>query len=177
MSENQGVIKACGKIRPFVQLEPDYWVMDADAVIRDREGNIMMLEIKRNNYKPKPHQVRTMKIIDQVFKFFMENSDGTVTIEIDGRKEVHPVNWAGYNLLQLSGTSFFDSDFRWNGELVTTEELIRKLSFESESAPASEDRHMRREPGWLIDHVDLNCLSRMPTGNDDQEPDWDREDF
>lgn len=107
----------------------DLWISDLDAVIRDRKDNLLLLEIKRLDFKPKPYQARNMAIIDALINAGIQALAGIVEIEIDGKREKHRVNYHGYKLLQLSGTSFFKSEFKIDGDQVTAQELAQILSF------------------------------------------------
>jgi len=122
--------------RDFLQWSQSYlpearrfFIQDVDALIRDRSNNIRFLEIKRKGYLPKAYQLRTMLIIDQVFKRFMENTTGRVTINFRGNIERHKINYHGYNLLQLPGVSFSDGQFLFDGRPVSSQELVKILSF------------------------------------------------
>lgn len=107
----------------------NFYVQDIDALIRSRSGGLQLLEIKRNGFTPKPYQKRNMLLIDAILKHFFETTDGVVTIEINGKIENHSLSYSGYNLLQLTSTSFTNSNFVWNGEHITTNELIENLNF------------------------------------------------
>jgi len=109
----------------------DLWISDLDAMVRDRDNNFQLIEIKRNNYVPKPYQLRNMKILDEIFKYFMHHTNGEVRIQVNGRKEKHKVKYYGFNLLQLSGPSFFESTFHWNGQEISSQALKELLSFKS----------------------------------------------
>lgn len=107
----------------------DLYIQDTDAVIRDRKDNLMLLEIKRRNYSPKPYQKRNMKIIDAIMRAGIAALGGNVGITIDGQNEHHNVTYHGYKLLQLSGDSFYNSDFTLNGQQITSDQLADAISF------------------------------------------------
>jgi len=107
----------------------DLWISDLDAMIRDRQDNFRLIEIKRRNFEPKPYQARNMAILDRIFTYFMDHTGGNVEIVINGRKERHKVTYHGFDLLQLSGPSFYESDFTLNGKPVSDQELADILAF------------------------------------------------
>jgi hypothetical protein len=108
----------------------DLWISDIDAMVRDRQGNFQLLEIKRNNYLPKPYQLRNMLLLNAIIERGMSVTGGMVSIDVNGKKERHKLTYHGFNLLQLSNVSFYESEFRFNQEEVNSEELRRLLSFE-----------------------------------------------
>lgn len=110
-----------------------FWIQDIDALVRDRNDNLMLLEIKRRNYSPKPYQKRNMKILDHILRAGIEALNGNIDISIDGKSENHQVNYHGFKLLQLSGDSFSDSDFKLNGRNVTSDQLAKLLSFDKKT--------------------------------------------
>lgn len=110
----------------------DLYMSDIDAFIRDRAGNIRLLEIKRRNYEPKPYQARNMALLDTILKAGIEALGGKVEIEINGRRERHEITYHGFNLLQLSGDSFFNSEFTFDGETMDASAIGDLLKF---SAP------------------------------------------
>lgn len=109
--------------------EKDLWIQDIDSLIRDRDDNLMLLEIKRRDYNPKGYQRRNMLILDQIIKAGLNALGDNVTISIGGKTERHQVNYQGFNLLQLSGDSFFDSSFKFNGQDISSDDLAKLLSF------------------------------------------------
>lgn len=113
------------------------WIQDTDAVIRDRNDNLMLLEIKRRNYSPKPYQKRNMKIINAIMRAGIAALGGNVNITIDGQREQHKVTYHGYKLLQLSGDSFYSSDFMLNGEPISSEQLAEIISFGNYTSSAT----------------------------------------
>ena len=114
----------------------DLYMSDIDAMIRDRAGNIRLLEIKRLNYEPKPYQARNMALLDAILKAGIEALAGRVEIEINGRRERHSVTYHGFNLLQLSGESFFDSEFTLDGSAMDASQLSQQLNFKAEAKSA-----------------------------------------
>lgn len=109
----------------------DLYMSDIDAMIRDRSGNIRLLEIKRRNYKPKPYQARNIALLDAILKAGIEALAGKVEIEIKGRRERHNIRYHGFNLLQLSGESFFSSEFTLDGEAMNASQLSQQLNFKA----------------------------------------------
>ena len=125
----------------------DYWITDVDGVIRDRAGNLQLLEIKRKDAQIKPHQARTIAILDALIKAGIKATGGVVEIEIGGKCEKHRVNYHGARFLQLSRVSFFDSEFKLNGKPITAQELTQILSFEerNQSATGSPESYEKPE--------------------------------
>jgi len=119
----------------------DYWITDVDGVIRDRAGNLQLLEIKRKNAELKAHQARTIAILDALIRAGIEALGGVAEIEINGRKERHKINYHGAKVLQLSGVSFFDSEFKIDGRKVTPEELSELLKFDERNQTAAGSAH------------------------------------
>jgi hypothetical protein len=125
---DNGFLEFCQKFLPD---ELHYWVMDIDTfVIRKRSGAFMLLELKRNGYDLKSHQKRTIKIINAIMRAGMAKTKGFVKLEMHGKKERHKVTYRGYNVLTLSGISFEDSNFKWNGRYIEPDALIAKLAME-----------------------------------------------
>ena len=114
----------------------DLYMSDIDAMIRDRAGNIRLLEIKRLNYEPKPYQARNMALLDAILKAGIEALAGKVEIEINGRRERHNIKYHGFNLLQLSGESFFSSEFTLDGEAMNASQLSQQLNFKATTRSA-----------------------------------------
>lgn len=104
-----------------------YWLTDIDTVIRDRNGNMMLLELKYNGRDISPQQRSTLLLLDQLIKAGVKNLSGSVNVP--GLKYPIQVHYAGAHLLQLSGTDFENSTFTWDRKPVTKDELIRKLTF------------------------------------------------
>lgn len=109
--------------------ERNLWIQDIDSLIRDRDDNLMLLEIKRRDFDPKGYQRRNMLILDEIIKAGLNALDDSVKISVNGYIERHQVKYHGFNLLQLSGDSFFNSRFRLNGEEISSEQLAQELSF------------------------------------------------
>ena len=107
----------------------DLWIQDIDGLIRDRKGNIMLLEIKRRDYNPKPYQGRNMALIDEILKAGIEALGNQVKIIINGKIETHTIRYHGFKLLQLSGETFDGSKFTIDGKPISTEDLIKLLRF------------------------------------------------
>ena len=107
----------------------DFWIQDVDALLRTRDGDMMMLELKRYDYEPKPYQGRNMALLDEILKAGIEALGGKVKINYNGRIETHEIRWHGFKLLQLSGQTFDNSTFTLDGQSISTEDLVRLLSF------------------------------------------------
>ena len=73
-----------------------------------------------------------MALLDAILKAGIEALAGRVEIEINGRRERHSVTYHGFNLLQLSGDSFFNSEFTFDGETMDASAIGDLLKF---SAP------------------------------------------
>lgn len=107
-----------------------YWLTDIDTVIRDRNGNMMLVELKYNGRDITPQQRSTLLLLDQLIKAGVTHLRGCV--DVPGLKFPVRVNYTGVHLLQLSSTDFETSTFTWDRQEISKEELIRKLSFEDE---------------------------------------------
>ena len=111
--------------------EINFWVNDLDMfAIRQRAGDMMFLELKKNGYAPKPNQVRGFKIIDALMRAGQRALGGWVTISINDKEEHHRVNYRGFFLVTLTGATFDASDIYWGAELISKDELIKRLSFQ-----------------------------------------------
>lgn len=108
-----------------------YWVMDCDLMlVRARGGALMFLELKRNGYECKTSQARTIAIINELMSAGVKTRKGKVRIKEAGKFRKYPIEWKGYNVLQLSNDSFENSTFIWNGKPISRENLILLLSME-----------------------------------------------
>lgn len=107
----------------------DLYMCDVDAMIRDRRGNLRLLEIKRNDFDPKPYQARNIAILDTIIRQWQDITGGDLEIEIGGRIERHNITYHGYNVLRLSNASFFDSTFTLDGDPITGGDLADLLRF------------------------------------------------
>lgn len=107
----------------------DLYMCDVDVLIRDRRGNLRLVEIKRNGFDPKPYQERNIAILDTIIREWQDMTGGEIEIEIGGRIERHNIEYHGYNVLRLSNESFFTSTFTLDGEPITGEELADLLRF------------------------------------------------
>lgn len=104
----------------------NFWISDVDMVLRDRQ-NIAIVEIKRLNGKLKPSQSITYQYLDFVLKSFHQKP---VPISINGYKTTTTLNYRGFFVLTLSGTTFEDSEtILINGIEQTESEVINLLSF------------------------------------------------
>lgn len=109
----------------------DLWIQDIDGLIRDRHGNLMLLEIKRRDYTPKPYQARNMALIDEILRAGIDQLGGVVKITINGKTETHALRYHGFKLLQLSGETFDGSKFTIDGKPISAEDLVKLLRFEN----------------------------------------------
>jgi hypothetical protein len=107
----------------------DLYICDVDAVVRDRRGNLRLLEIKRNDFDPKPYQERNIAILDAIIRQWQDITGGELEIEIGGRIERHTIAYHGFNVLRLSNESFYTSTFTLDGEPITGEALADLLRF------------------------------------------------
>jgi hypothetical protein len=108
----------------------DLYICDVDAMVRDRRGNLRLLEIKRNNFNPKPYQARNIAILDTIIRQWVNITGGEIEIEIAGRVEHHKITYHGFNVLRLSNGSFYTSTFTLDGEPISGEELADMLRFD-----------------------------------------------
>ena len=116
--------------KTYLPGEVDFWINDIDTfILRNRTGEIMLLEIKKNGYRPKPNQVRGFKIIDALMRAGQDATGGRVTISVDSKPERYRVNYRGFFLLTLSGTNIKESKLYWGAKEVTMDELADLLSF------------------------------------------------
>jgi hypothetical protein len=111
-------------------LPKNYLIQDVDSIIRDRAGNFMFLEIKRNNADIKHFQRHTAAILHCVFSDVVKSNGGFIECKIKNTtKTRHKLRYHGYHLLQLSSNSFYNSSFILDGEPISKTDLIDFLSF------------------------------------------------
>lgn len=104
-----------------------YWITDVDAVIRDRQGRVLLLEIKRQRANVKTHQAVTLAALDYALR---QANGKTFTATVNGRTISQTIDYQGCYVLQFEKTGFEDGAVYLNGQEVTEAEVRRVLSFE-----------------------------------------------
>lgn len=104
----------------------NYFITDLDMVIRDRSGNMLILEVKRNGSNLRTHQSITFQIIDQALK----NLGPAVNISISGYTFSLPVNYHGLHVLTFERTTFENGSIFLDGTPTTEDQLQKFLSFD-----------------------------------------------
>jgi len=114
-----------------------YTISDIDSVIRDRTDDgtnrIMLIEKKCFNAEPRENQKITYRILDALIREGLKACNGTIEIEICGRKQPTKVDFLGTHLLQLSDATFENSDFKFDRKDVDISTLIQTLNFTNQS--------------------------------------------
>lgn len=113
----------------FYQNLPDgfqYFVTDLDLVIRNRAGDLMLVEVKRKNADPPIHQRVTLAILDKLIRAGLKQFPGG-RIPVDGWTV--NVSYHGCHLLQFENTTAEDGRVYWDREEVNFSQLIDRLSF------------------------------------------------
>lgn len=103
-----------------------FYVTDLDMIIRDRSGNLMLVEVKRKGFKTKHHQKRTFQVLDRLIRAGIKATLGKV--HVDGFPM--PVTYKGLHLLEFENTNFEDGQVRWDNREIDEFKLIQILSFQ-----------------------------------------------
>lgn len=111
----------------------NYFVTDVDLVIRNRQGCMMIVEVKRKGAKLKPHQRNTLAIIDTLIRAGIQMTGNTIAV--DGMPI--PVYYVGYFTLTLEGTTFEDGRIFFDGHEVSEQQLITILSMDFKCCEAA----------------------------------------
>lgn len=112
-----------------------FYITDIDGVIRDKKGNLMLIEKKCRNQKSSTCQNITLQVLNYLLELGYRACSGKVPISIDGQAKIIPIHYHGTHLLQLSHNDFEDSIFKFDGRLVSRSELIDIMSFKSFNYP------------------------------------------
>ena len=107
----------------------DYYVTDIDSMPRDKAGNFSLIEIKRQNAVPSMAQQVSYSILEKVIQAGVQALNNKVDIDIYGTNYVLPINFTGCHLLQLSNSTFENSELTFDGVKMSEQELIDILSF------------------------------------------------
>lgn len=105
----------------------NFYITDFDLVIRDRSGNLRMLEIKTNLAVMPTAQKTTYRVIDGLIRNGL-NKKNVGTVVLDGRKM--KVQYHGFYVLTFEKNGFHDGKSYINGKHMTEKEIISFLSFE-----------------------------------------------
>ena len=112
-----------------------FYVTDLDAIIRDKKGNLMLLEKKCQNAVCSDNQNITLQIINYLIERGAQACGSRVPVSINGETKIFPIRFHGAHLLQLSGEKFDGSVLRFDRQLVSTSQLIDILSFKNFNYP------------------------------------------
>lgn len=103
-----------------------YWVTDADYIIRDRKGNMMLIEKKLKGAKMKQAQSITYAILSKALQLI----DGKkIPIMIDGKRYGIKIKYHGFHTLVFSNTTFENGIVFWDGQPISQAQLVKVLSF------------------------------------------------
>lgn len=109
-----------------------FWITDVDAVLRDRRGNMALLEIKRRRASVPTHQDITYQVLDTALKAI---SGQVTTVSASGDPVTWfncPVSYRGRYTLTFERTGFEDGRAWLNGREVSEQEVVKVLSFEND---------------------------------------------
>ena len=112
----------------YLPSSKNYWITDIDICIRDRNNNMMFIEMKYYMAEPTKVQSNTFHIFHALFK----KADGCGRLELP---YLNVENWQyyGFHLLQFEGTTFENGKVFFDRKEVTQDEFIKLMSFESEN--------------------------------------------
>lgn len=105
-----------------------YWASDIDLVLRNRDGALMLIEIKRKGAPVKRHQRTTLYLLDSLIREALHHRR---TFEADGYS-ITPTYY-GVHLVTFTNTTFEDGGVMFDRDPVTEEELAALLSFDPEA--------------------------------------------
>lgn len=103
-----------------------YIIQDVDSIIRDSDGNCLILEIKRFKAVTSKAQKVTLNMLHMA----MKAADGKMMdFNKFGVKVKFKLRYHGVHVLQLEGDDFNVSSKYLNGRLISDEKLIDFLNF------------------------------------------------
>ena len=102
-----------------------FYVTAVDLVLRNRDGALMLIEVKRKGAPVKRHQRTTLFLLDRMIREALRHRR---TFEADGYS-VTPTYY-GLHLITFTNTTFEDGAVMFDRDQVTEEELAALLSFE-----------------------------------------------
>lgn len=105
-----------------------FWASDIDLVLRNRDGALMLIEIKRKGAPVKRHQRTTLYLLDSMLREALHHRR---TFEADGYS-ITPTYY-GVHLVTFTNTTFEDGGVMFDRDPVTEEELAALLSFDPEA--------------------------------------------
>ena len=111
--------------------EPEnYYITDADMIIRNRNGNLMLIEVKRRNAEMRSAQRATYQILDALIRSGADvNKAG---LKIDCMRFPVKIKYKGFHLLQFENTTFKDGRVFWDHCEVSEQQLTEILSFKAD---------------------------------------------
>ena len=104
----------------------NFYITDADMIIRDRQGNLMIIEVKCHKGVVPENQKITYKMLDALIRKGLTNDVGTVVVNQKKMK----VQYKGFWVMQFEKTRFDNGKVYINGKRFTESEVIKFLSFE-----------------------------------------------
>lgn len=112
----------------------DFFITDVDMVIRDRDDNIMILEVKRRKGNVSVCQSTTLQLIAIGLKEIDGKQVQTLHYKDRARLEGsqtfnHIIKYHGIHFLQFENTTFEDGKVYFNRREISERELIEILSF------------------------------------------------
>lgn len=111
--------------------QQDFCSTDIDMVFRNREGKIMLLEMKCKKGELSPSQYVTFQIMHKALKALERELDGKEleVKTVKGGTIKTPVKYEGFNLLQFENDFFDNGKIFWNGKEKEEAEIVDLLSF------------------------------------------------
>ena len=105
-----------------------FYVTDVDLVIRNRQGAIMLIEVKRKGAAVKRHQRTTLFLLDSMIRAALRSQ---TTFKADGYT-ITPTYY-GLHLVTFANTTFENGAVYFDRDQVTEEELAALLSFDPQA--------------------------------------------
>ena len=102
-----------------------FYVTDVDLVIRNRQGAIMLIEVKRKDAAVKRHQRTTLFLLDSMIRAALRSQ---TTFKADGYT-ITPTYY-GLHLVTFANTTFENGAVYFDRDQVTEAELAALLSFD-----------------------------------------------
>ncbi|NRB51388.1 MAG: hypothetical protein HRU41_27200 [Saprospiraceae bacterium] len=107
-----------------------FWITDVDSVIRDRDGNLMLIERKMKNRAVPICQAVTLSALNELIIQGVEATGGKIEVEVYSKKYQIEIKYYGLKVVQCASSSYADGVLYVNGKEVSKQELIKLLSFQ-----------------------------------------------
>lgn len=108
------------------KLGNNIYITDIDNCIRSKNGDIIIIELKRWASIMSTSQKITYNLLSKILQ---DASGKTYPININGFNTTTTINFIGFFLIQFERTSFEDGKVYLNGKESSEKEIIQLLSF------------------------------------------------